>query len=210
MSASSACRQCGKPLENPQRCRECGAFQPHDPRRDHFATLALPRRFDVDEALLERRMVTFGRDLHPDMAAMQGCDRAHAVLGAAQVNEAYTTLKDPYRRGEYLLKLEGGKTAGEDKSVPEGFLEAMLEEREELEHALASGGERLDSTQRALREKLAAFAGELSAGFARLPDPKVLAELRRKLNVMAYYRGLLRDLRDQQDQQRSSRDKELA
>jgi hypothetical protein len=67
--AAPACRECGRALENPQRCRACGAFQPPDPHRDHFLTLALPRRFDVDEALLERRLVEFGRDLHPDRVA---------------------------------------------------------------------------------------------------------------------------------------------
>jgi len=194
------CVQCAKPLENPQRCRACGTFQHPDPLRDHFATLALPRSFDVDGGLLERRLVAFGRDMHPDLAGLDGCQRTLAVLGAAQVNDAYGVLKDPYRRGEYLLKLSGGKTATEDKSVPDGFLEAMLEERDALDAALESGGEALDRTRERFERKLADLTSELSRGFRELGHGgdrvAQLAALRRSLNVMAYYRGLLRHLRE--------------
>lgn len=203
MSASTmsaaACRQCGRPLQNPQRCRACGAFQPPDPLRDHFATLALPRRFDVDEALLERRLIEFGRDLHPDRVG-DGCQKAFAVLAAAQVNESFGVLKDAYRRGEYLLKLEGGKPAAEDKSVPEGFLEAMLEEREALEEATAGGGDALARAREHFEQELLGKAQQLARGFAALATAAErapqLAALRRMLNVMAYYRGLLRELRE--------------
>jgi molecular chaperone HscB len=199
-TSAPTCRSCSRPLENPQRCRACGTIQPHDPLRDHFATLGLPRRFDLEEVEIERRLVDFGRDLHPDRAAADGCQRTLAVLGAAQVNEAYGVLKDPYRRGEYLLKLEGGRAASEDKSVPEGFLEIMLEEREEVEQALAQGGERLARARTPLEEKLAELERELSAGFGQIAAAAdrgaVLARLRRTLNVMAYYRGQLRDLRE--------------
>jgi DnaJ-domain-containing protein 1 len=116
------------------------------------------------------------------------------------VNEAYGVLKDPYRRGEYLLRLEGGKTAHEDKSVAEGFLESMLEEREALEAAMTAGGDALAGARKHFQDELAALARQLARGFAELAaaadrTPK-LAALRRTLNVMAYYRGLLRDLRE--------------
>jgi len=199
-TTAPVCRQCARPLVNPQRCAGCGTFQPADPRRDHFATLALPRRFDVDEALLERRLVQFGRELHPDRAAADGCQRTLAVLGAAQLNEAYGVLKDPYRRGEYLLRLEGGRSAAEDKAVPDGFLEAMLEEREEVEEALAAGGEAPAAVERRLERKLEALGAELSLGFRELAGAgdraSRLDRLRRTLNEMAYHRGQLREMRE--------------
>ncbi len=209
-AVAPVCRQCSRPLQNPQRCRECGSFQPPDPHRDHFATLALPRGFDVDEALLERRLVDFGRDLHPDHVGRvgEGCQRAFAVLAAAQVNEAYGVLRDPYRRGEYLLRLEGGRTATEDKSVPAGFLDEMLEEREELEQALSGGDAELARTRGRFERKIADLAAELARGFAALPSDgeraAALDRLRRTLNVMAYFRGLLRDLREAAHQKESA------
>jgi len=197
-----ACVDCQRPLENPQRCRACGAFQPHAPRRDHFATLALPRRYDVDEALLEKRVVAFGRDLHPDLAGAEPTRKARAVMGAAQVNEAYAIVRDPFRRAEYLLALEGGPTAAQDKSVPDGFLEAMLDERDAVDAALAAGAAASAALEQRLAARLRDHGAGLARGFAALATAAgdarapLLRDLRRKLNVMNYDRTLLRDLRD--------------
>jgi len=200
--AAVACLDCKRPLENPQRCRACGAFQPHDPRRDHFATLALPRRFDVDEALLEKRVVTFGRDLHPDLAGGEPARKTRAVMGAAQVNEAYAIVRDPFRRAEYLLALEGGPTAAQDKSVPDGFLEAMLDERDAIDVALAAGATASAALEQRLAARLRDHTAGLARGFAALATAAgdarapLLSDLRRRLNVMNYDRTLLRDLRE--------------
>ncbi len=194
------CASCAQPLENPQRCRGCGVFQPPDPRRDHFATLALPREFALDEALLERRVVAFGRDLHPDLAGSDPVARTRAVLGSAQLNEAYSILRDPYRRAEYLLKLAGGKSASDEKSVPPGFLESMLDERDALDAALAEGKAAVATTRERFEQRLRAMAaeiGELFVGLDTADDrARRLETLRQRLNVMAYYRSLLRDLRE--------------
>jgi len=198
--AAVACRECGRALENPQRCRACGAFQPPDSRRGHFATLALPRAYPIDPALLERRVVEFGRDLHPDRAGGDAAARTRAVLAAAQVNEAYAVLRDDTRRGEYLLKLEGGPSAADDKSVPDGFLERMLDERMELEQALAGAPADVERVRARFDAQLAAITADVARGFAGLaaaPDRgRALAGLRASLNVMNYYRGLVRDLRE--------------
>ena len=206
--ATAACRSCSTALENPQRCRACGEFQPHEPRRDHFATLGLPRRFVVDPAGLQQRMIAFSRDLHPDLAGTAPGVRARAVLGAAQVNEAYATLRDAHARGEYLLKLLGGPSASEDKSVPDGFLEAMLDERDAVDAALGAGAAEAAQLGARFAAELAAGDARLAAQFAELaalpPDAPAqarsvrFASLRRELNRMAYHRTLARDLRDGQ------------
>ena len=200
MAETATCVRCGARLENPQRCRACGTFQPPDPRRDHFATLALPRAYAVDPALLERRVVEFGRDLHPDRSGGDAATRTRAVLAAAQVNEAYTVLRDDTRRGEYLLKLEGGPGAADDKSVPDGFLERMLDERMELEEALAGGPAEVERVRSRFDAQLAAITADVArrfAGLAAAPDrARELVGLRAALNVMNYYRGLVRDLRE--------------
>ena len=200
MAEATDCVRCGARLENPQRCRACGTFQPPDPRRDHFATLALPRAYAVDAALLERRVVEFGRDLHPDRSGGDPALRARAVLAAAQVNEAYATLRDDTRRGEYLLKLEGGPSAADDKSVPDGFLERMLDERMELEEALEGAPADVERVRTRFDAQLASITADVAqrfAGLASAPDrAAALAGLRATLNVMNYYRGLVRDLRE--------------
>jgi len=200
VAEATDCVGCGARLENPQRCRACGVFQPPDPRRDHFATLALPRAYAVDAALLERRVVEFGKDLHPDRSGGDPAARTRAVLAAAQVNEAYAVLRDDTRRGEYLLKLEGGPSAAEDKSVPDGFLERMLDERMELEEALAGTPADVERVRARFDAQLASITADVAtrfSGLAAAPDRgAALAGLRATLNVMNYYRGLVRDLRE--------------
>lgn len=194
------CVHCAVPLVNPQRCRACDRFQPPDPRRDHFATLGLPREFAIDVAALERRVVEFGKELHPDRAGGDAAARTRAMLAAAQLNEAYSIVRDDYRRAEYLLKLEGGKDANADKSVPDGFLEKMLDERMELEEALHGTRESIALVRKRFEAEIAKLTAEVAQRFVSLAGAAdrsaVLTVLRATLNVMAYYRGLLRDLRE--------------
>jgi DnaJ-domain-containing protein 1 len=122
------------------------------------------------------------------------------MLAAAQLNEAYAIVRDDYRRAEYLLKLEGGKNANEDKSVPDGFLERMLDERMELEEALAGSPETIAVVRARFEAEIAKQTAEVARRFAALAGAAergaTLTALRATLNVMAYYRGLLRDLRE--------------
>src|SRR5262245_42660667 len=99
----------------------------------HFERLGLPRRFALDPAELERNYLARSREVHPDHA---GNDRASLEASAA-LNEAYTILRDPFRRADYLLTLEGGPTAAEQKQAAPEFLEEMLDLRmriEEVKH----------------------------------------------------------------------------
>ncbi len=164
----------------------------------------------MDEALLDRRVVAFSRDLHPDLAGAAPGVRARAVLGAAQVNEAFGVLRDAHKRAEYLLTLLGGAGPNQDKSVPAGFLEAMLDERDAVDAAIAQGGAAAEALRARFEARRLEAEAALARGFAALetaiPEERttLLASLRRELNGMAYYRTLARDLRD------GLRDKESA
>jgi DnaJ-domain-containing protein 1 len=130
------------------------------------------------------------------------------MLASAQLNEAYSIVHDDYRRAEYLLKLEGGKSATDDKSVPDGFLERMLDERMELEEALHGDAGRVAALRQQFEQAIARCTAEMAPRFAALQPAAAtgaaqpsdrdaqLGAIRRTLNVMAYYRGLLRDLRE--------------
>src|SRR5947207_8224033 len=165
----------------------------------HFERLGLPRRFRLDPADLERNYLARSREVHP---AHAGNDRASLEASAA-LNEAYTVLRDPFRRADYPLTLEGGPTAAEQKQAAPEFLEEMLDLRmriEEAKHA-ADSSERLtldrDLTRR--RDALLAEAGNLFEKLAPLsPDaparPVLLVRIRQTLNATKYIQGLLRDL----------------
>ncbi len=123
----------------------------------------------------------------------------------AALNDAYSTLRQPFRRAEYLLSLEGGPSAAEVKDMAPDFLEEMLELRMEIEELREQGHEspgRL-AMEKQLVQRSDGLLGQLQAAFSRLerlpregPDRRgALVQVRRILNTARYIQGLLRDLR---------------
>jgi len=169
---------------------------------DYFERLGLPRRFSVDAAELERAYLMKSRAVHPDYhLAGSDADLATSLDASAGVNEAYSTLRDPFNRADYLLTLLGGPTASEHKQMPGAFLAEMLEAREQIEAARDNVAEiaRLDAEFTKEFGDLIQQVEELFANVERLPetDPKranLLPQIRGLLNAAKYIRGLLRDL----------------
>jgi molecular chaperone HscB len=163
--------------------------------RDHFDRLGLPRRFLVDPVELERAYLARSRDVHPDYhLAGSDADLAASLEASAAVNEAYNTLRDPFTRAEYLLTLEGGPGASEQKQMPPAFLAEMLDAREQIETARGKPAEvaRLETDFRARYDGLLRQVGEAFAADPR--DTTVRLKIRGLLNAAKYVRGLLRDL----------------
>lgn len=157
---------------------------------DHFERLGLPRRFSLDPTALEAAYLDRSRAVHPDFHhAGSGGERAASEALTAAVNEAYTTLKDPFRRAEHLLALLGGPTATDVKDIPPAFLMEMMDLREEIERADAEGKVKHESDAKKRLEAI--FAG-LVPRF----DRGELVVIRKELNAAKYLKGILRDLRD--------------
>ena len=101
---------------------------------NHFEMFNLPAQFALDNADLQRRYRQLQQTLHPDrFANASERDRLLAVQRSAQLNDAYTTLREPLARAEYLLQLQGIDLAHEQTTLrdPE-FLMAQMEWRERL------------------------------------------------------------------------------
>ena len=161
----------------------------------HFDRLGLPRRFLVDPAELERAYLERSREVHPDYhLGRSAADLAASLEASASVNEAYNTLRDPFARAEYLLRLEGGPSAGDQKQMPPAFLAEMLDAREQIE--LAKG--KPDAVARLEAEFRGRFDGlmrEVADAFATpARDAAAHNKIRGLLNAAKYVRGLLRDL----------------
>jgi molecular chaperone HscB len=172
----------------------------------HFERLGLPARFGLELAEVERAYLAQSRELHPDYhregsAAQQ---RASLELSAA-LNEAYATLKQPFRRADYLLGLVGGPSAAEHKEMSPAFLEEMLELRMEIEDLRAEADPDSPGCRRMaqqLIERSAKLVQDLTSRFDELEaqppgGPSRTATLRRireTLNAARYVSGLLRDL----------------
>jgi molecular chaperone HscB len=173
---------------------------------DFFTRLGLPRRFVLDAGEVERQYLARSRAVHPDYhTAGSSADLAASLDVSAALNEAYTTLRDPFTRAEYLLMLEGGPSAGEHKQMAPAFLAEMLEARERLEEVrsasspCSAGVVELAEEFGTRYDGLLAEAGKGFAELESLPpdDPRraaVRTGIRANLNAAKYVRGLIRDL----------------
>jgi molecular chaperone HscB len=121
-------------------CPHCSKIQP-PPGGDYFFVFGLEQRLNLDLAALEHEFHRLSRKVHPDRFARSGeNERQWSLADTALLNDAYRTLKDPLRRTEYLLKLEGAEIgpetspehSGKDRKDPSRAPADLLEEVFEL------------------------------------------------------------------------------
>jgi molecular chaperone HscB len=103
--------------------------------KNYFELFGLPVGYIVDGAELSERYRELQRIVHPDRYAnASDQERRLSIQGAALINEAYDTLKDPVARGSYLLGLHGVEMDALNESTQDmEFLMQQMELREELE-----------------------------------------------------------------------------
>jgi len=101
---------------------------------NYFQLFQVPAQFDLDLTELGTRYLELQRNFHPDnFAAGSERDRLLAVQQAANINDAYHSLKQPLLRAEHLLALRGVKISQEQRSFTDTtFLMQQMELRELL------------------------------------------------------------------------------
>jgi molecular chaperone HscB len=101
---------------------------------DHFERFGMPRSFDMDLGVLDSRYRELQRTVHPDRFASAGeAERRLSMQQATAINEGYQTLKDPLKRGRYLLELSGYNLGDEPHTTRDtAFLMEQMELRESL------------------------------------------------------------------------------
>lgn len=113
-----SCWSCGTMLAA-HFCESCGKVQPPAPV-DYFAFFGLPRKLDVDVPQLEEDFYELSRKLHPDLTARASAqEQEWSLEQSSMLNDAYRTLRDPIKRTEYLLHLEGVELEEQSKSATE-------------------------------------------------------------------------------------------
>lgn len=108
--------------------------------KNYFEIFGLPETFDIDTAAMKDRYHDLQQQLHPDRyASATDQEKRLSVQMTALVNEAFQTLKNPLRRGRYLLQLRGIDTNEEiDTAMDPAFLMEQMELREALDTACDS------------------------------------------------------------------------
>lgn len=171
--ATSTCWSCGD-MRAAHFCSACGKVQPPLPA-DYFTFFALPRKLNLNLATLEKEFYELSRHLHPDLSArFDKREQEWSLEKTSQLNDAYRTLKDPIRRTEYLLRLEGVELEEQSKSatdkarvtgalkkqvVPPALLEEVFELNMQLEEMRAN--KKLGGSDPALARELERHKAEL-------------------------------------------------
>lgn len=113
---TGTCWSCGT-MRAEHFCNACGKLQPPAPT-DYFTFFGLPRKLNLDTAQLEREFYALSRKLHPDLyARADPREREWSLEQSSLLNDAYRTLKNPIKRTEYLLHLEGVKLEEQSKAA---------------------------------------------------------------------------------------------
>jgi molecular chaperone HscB len=116
--ATPSCWSCGT-MRAVHFCNSCGKVQPPIPV-DYFAFFGFPRKLNLDTAMLEKEFYALSRRLHPDVFGQANDqERAWSLEQSSMLNDAYRALKDPIKRTEYLLRLEGVELEEQSKQATE-------------------------------------------------------------------------------------------
>jgi molecular chaperone HscB len=100
-------------------CESCGKVQPPAPV-DYFTFFGLPRKMNIDIKALEKDFYEMSRKLHPDLSARATArEQEWSLEQSSLLNDAYRTLRDPIKRTQYLLKLEGVELEEQSKTATE-------------------------------------------------------------------------------------------
>ena len=102
--------------------------------QNHFELFSLPQRYVLERAELDARYRDMQRTVHPDRyASASDQERRISMQQATHINEAYEVLKDPLKRGRYLLELRGHAIEDQQSFQQDSaFLMQQMELRETL------------------------------------------------------------------------------
>lgn len=138
--------------------------------QNYFEIFGLPVSYEIDDANLAERYRDLQRAAHPDRHA-SGTDRERrqAMQMAANINEAFQTLKSPLLRARYILQLKGVDFDDQkDTSFDSEFLMEQIELREALAGVKhdADALTRLNALMQDIQTRISTMQDELAKALA--------------------------------------------
>ncbi|MGB6945227.1 MAG: Fe-S protein assembly co-chaperone HscB [Bryobacteraceae bacterium] len=169
---------------------------------DYYELFGVPRGLNLSLDELQKRYYELSRQVHPDRFMQKPeADRQRALDMSSALNDANRTLKDPIKRAQYLLSLEGFEIGEQrSKDVPPELLEEVFELNMALEEM--RGGD--DSARPLLEQAEKSFTGmlaetdqQLQSLFAQYDASQsrdVLIQIRNLLNRRKYVQNLVSEV----------------
>jgi molecular chaperone HscB len=169
---------------------------------DYYELLGVPRSLNLSLDALQQRYYELSRQLHPDRFMQKPeAERQRALDMSSALNDAYRTLKDPIKRAQYLLSVEGFDVGEQrSKDVPPELLEEVFELNmalEEMRGGDDSARPQLEQAEKNFTNMLAESDQELSALFALYDEAQscdVLSQIRNLLNRRKYIQNLVSEV----------------
>jgi molecular chaperone HscB len=89
-------------------------------QEDYFSFFGLPRKLNIDPSALDKTFYGLSRKLHPDLYVKASSqEQEWSLQQSSRLNDGYRTLKDPIKRTQYLLQLEGVELEEQSKAATE-------------------------------------------------------------------------------------------
>jgi len=152
--------------------------------QNFFELFDLKKSFNLDENLLLRAYQREISRFHPDKFSTNSeSDQLQALQNTALLNSAYSTLKSPLNRAEYILNMEGINPFDEmDTSMDSNFLLSQIELREDLEFIKEQkDSQALDDFIHRIKSFIKDNVLSISDAFTNLWDLKLATMLVREL-----------------------------
>ncbi|KAJ2228294.1 molecular chaperone [Coemansia sp. RSA 1722] len=146
---------------------KCAVIQPVGKNVNYFDVLmpGLPPTFAINVVDLRLNFLKLQQAVHPDSYSQrEQIEHKLAETQSSWINHAYSTLKDPLSRAQYLLKLSGNEIAEEDQITDPDLLMEIMETREEIE--MAKTEQEMAAIKQRNDEKIADVMYDLKVAFA--------------------------------------------
>jgi len=166
---------------------------------DYYQLLGISRSLNVSLDELQKRYYELSRQLHPDRFMQKPeAEQQRALDMSSALNDAYRTLKDPVKRAQYLLSVEGFDVGEQrSKDVPPELLEEVFELNmtlEEMRSGDDSARPQLEAAEQNFTNMLADVDQQLESLFEKYDQSgsrDVRAEIRGVLNRRKYILNLV-------------------
>ena len=176
-----------------------GSDMAADSSTTHFELFGLPQSFDVDLARLDSHYRELQRTMHPDrFVTASDQQRRLSMQQATRINEGYQTLRDPLKRGRYLLELSGYRFDDQHHTTSDAaFLMEQMELREALAEVRAAADPfgALDTIMERISSDIVALLVQLEDNFT-VSDAHALEAAADALMKMQFFRRLQEEVMD--------------
>lgn len=193
------CMGCQVTMATPLFCFSCNSLQRLSNKPNYFEIFNLPYTYDLELEALEQQYQQLAMELHPDFYInATKADKRQSQESSTLLNQAYTVLKFPLTRANYLMTLLTPGKPFDQNRLPAGFLEEIFESQETLEELLKDNTKvsEVENFQKDLQHRLEQLQIKINQGFAQIEQgaadrDSLLEEIQLHLNVGRYFQRLL-------------------